>query len=106
MGGEIIVYSPSDAIDRMIAGEDVTKNYKIRYVCISPDFQNKSFLDYIGSKGFKKIIVEYRNKEIYYVYDILTKNNEIIVIDRDEFDSEYDREYSNIDVALPYFNSF
>jgi len=106
MGGEIIIYHSSDAIDQMMAGEDISNKYHIRYIGISPDFGNKDFLDYIDSKGFKKIVVKHRNKEIYYVYDILTKNNETIVIERDEFDREYDREYSGIDVALPYFNSF
>lgn len=106
MGGEIIIYHSSDAIDQMIAGEDISNKYHIRYIGISPDFGNKDFLDYIDLKGFKKIVVKYKNKEIYYVYDILTKNNDIIIIERDEFDREYDREYSNIDDALPYFNGF
>ncbi len=106
MGGEMIVYNSSNAIEYMISGEDITKNYKIRYISISPDFQNKEYLDYIDSKGYKKISITHNNEEIYRIYDILNRNNEIIVIDRDQYDIEYDKKYSKIDVALPYFNTF
>ncbi|OFW64523.1 MAG: hypothetical protein A2Z35_04965 [Actinobacteria bacterium RBG_19FT_COMBO_36_27] len=106
MGGEMIVYNSTNAIEYMIAGEDITKEYKIRYIAISPDFFNKKYLEYIDSKGFKKIVITHKNKEIYYIYDILKTDNEIIVIDRDQYDREYNREYTDVDVALPYFNSF
>ncbi|HEY4662893.1 MAG TPA: hypothetical protein VIH07_04360 [Candidatus Humimicrobiaceae bacterium] len=106
MGGEIIVYDPSNAIEYMMAGEDITKEYKIRYIAISPDFFNKEYLKYIDSKSFKKIIITYKGKEIYYIYDVLKINSEVVVIDRDQYDREYNKEYTDIDIALPYFNSF
>jgi len=106
MGGEMIVYNSTNAIEYMIAGEDITKEYKIRYIAISPDFFNKKYLEYIDSKGFKKIVITHKNNEIYYIYDILKTNNEVVIIDRGQYDREYNREYTDIDVALPYFNSF
>jgi hypothetical protein len=106
MGGEIIVYNSSNAIEYMMEGKDITQEFKIRYIALSPDFFNKEYLKYIDSKGFKKIIITYKGKEIYYIYDILKTDNEVVVIDRDQYDREYSREYTNIDVALPYFNSF
>src|SRR3989304_4437936 len=101
MGGEIIVYDPSNAIEYMMAGEDITKEYKIRYIAISPDFFNKEYLKYIDSKSFKKIIITYKGKEIYYIYDVLKINSEVVVIDRDQYDREYNNEYTDIDIALP-----
>src|SRR4030043_884927 len=89
MGGEIIVYNPSNAIEYMMAGEDITKKYKIRYIAISPDFFNKEYLKYIDSKSFKKIIITYKGNEIYYIYDVLKTNNEVVVINRDQYDKEY-----------------
>src|SRR4030042_42529 len=80
MGGEIIVYNSSNAIEYMMAGEDITKKYKIRYIAISPDFFNKEYLEYIDSKNFKKIIITYDDEEIYYIYDILKSRDEVIVI--------------------------
>lgn len=106
MGGEIIVYNSSNAIEYMMAGEDITQKYKIRYIAISPDFFNKEFLEYIESKDFKKIIITYKGEEIYYIYDVLKPNGKVVVIDRDQYDREYNKEYTDIDVALPYFNSF
>jgi len=106
MGGEIIVYNSSNAIEYMMEGKDITKEYKIRYIAISPDFFNKEYLEYIDSKGFRKIVITYKGEEIYYIYDILKADNEVMVIDRDQYDRDYDREYTSIDTALPYFNSF
>ena len=106
MGGEMIVYNSSNAIEYMLVGEDITENYKIRYIAVSPDFQNKEYLDYIDSKGYKKISITHNNKEIYRIYDILNRDNEIIIIDRDQYDIEYNKKYSKIDAALPYFNTF
>ncbi len=106
MGGEIIVYNSSNAIEYRMEGEDITEKYKIRYIAISPGFFNKEYLDYIDSQGFKKIVITHRGKEIYYVYDVLTASDEVVVIGRDQYDREYNKEYANINVALPYFNSF
>jgi 4-amino-4-deoxy-L-arabinose transferase-like glycosyltransferase len=106
MGGEIIVYSSSNAIEYMMAGEDIVTKYKIRYVGLSPDFHNKEYLEYIDSKGFKKIIITHKGEEIYYIYDVLKTSSEVVVIDRDQYDREYNKKYTNIDVALPYFNTF
>lgn len=106
MGGEIIVYDSSNAIEYMMTGEDITQKYKIRYIAISPDFFNKEYLEYIDSKGFKKIVITYNSEEIYYIYDVLKTSGEVVVIDRDQYDRDYNREYTDINVALPYFNSF
>ncbi|MFA5014467.1 MAG: hypothetical protein WC549_02870 [Actinomycetota bacterium] len=106
MGGEIIVYNSSNAIEYMMAGEDITQKYRIRYIAISPDFFNKEYLGYINSKGFKKIIITHDDEEIYYIYDVLNSDSEVVVIDRDQYDGEYNREYTDIDMALPYFNTF
>ncbi|MEA2016765.1 MAG: hypothetical protein U9O59_08740 [Actinomycetota bacterium] len=106
MGGEIIVYHSSNAIEYMMEGEDITEKYKIRYIAISPDFFNKDYLDYIDSHGFKKIVITCRGKKIYYVYDVLEKSGEVVVIGRDQYDREYNKKCTDIDVALPYFNSF
>lgn len=106
MGGEIIVYNSSNAIEYMMAGQDITKEYKIRYIAISLDFFNKEYLEYIDSQGFKKIVITCEGREIYYIYDVLKINNEVVVIGRDQYDKEYNREYTSIDVALPYFDSF
>jgi len=106
MGGEIIVYNSSNAIEYMMAGENIEKNYKIRYIAVSPGFSNKDYLDYIDSQGFKKIIITHGDEEIYYIYDILNTCGEIVVIGRDQYDREYNKKYTDIDVALPYFNSF
>ncbi len=106
MGGEIIVYNSSNAIEYMLAGEDITQKYKIRYIAVSPDFFNKEYLGYIDSKGFKKVIITYNGEEIYYIYDVLKTGGEVVVIGRDQYDREYNEEYTGIGVALPYFNSF
>ncbi len=106
MGGEIIVYNPSNAIEYMMAGEDITQKYKIRYIALSPDFFNKEYLEYIDSRGFKKITIALKGEEIYYIYDILKSESESIVIERDQYDREYNKEYTDIDIALPYFNTF
>ena len=106
MGGEIIVYNSSNAIEYMMVGENITEKYKIRYIGISLDFQNKDYLNYIDSQGFKKIVIVHEGQEIYYVYDVLTMSDENIFIGRDEFDRAYNKEYSDYNIALPYFNSF
>jgi len=106
MGGEIIVYNSSNAIEYMMAGEDITEKYKIRYIAVSPDFYNKDYMEYIDSKDFKKIIITHNGEEIYYVYDVLKTDGEIVVIDRDQYDREYNKKYGDIGFALPYFNSF
>ncbi len=106
MGGEIIVYNSSNAIEYMMAGENIAKNYKIRYIAVSPGFSNKDYLDYIDSQGFKKIIVTHGSEEIYYIYDILGTGGEVVVIERGQYDREYNKKYTDINVALPYFNSF
>jgi 4-amino-4-deoxy-L-arabinose transferase-like glycosyltransferase len=106
MGGEIIVYHSSNAIEYMMEGEDITKKYKIRYIAISPGFFNKDYLEYVDSKDFKKIIITHNGEDIYYVYDVLDASGEIVVIERDQYDKEYNKKYTDIDVALPYFNSF
>ena len=106
MGGDITPYSASNGIELMRAGEDIYHDYRIRFIAISPDFQNKEYLKYIDSQGFNKIVVEYEGKEIYYVYDILKSENIITVVQRDEYDKDYEKEYTNINVALPYFFNF
>jgi len=106
MGGEIIVYNPSNGIEYMMAGEDIVKKYKIRYIAISPDFFNKEYLEYIDSKDFKKIIITHGGEEIYYVYDVLKTDGKVVVIGRDQYDRDYNKKYADINVALPYFNSF
>lgn len=106
MGGEMTPYSASNGIELMRAGEDIYKDYRIRFIAISPDFQNEEYLEYIDSQGFNKIVVMYKGKDIYYVYDVLETEDKITVIQRDEFDREYRQEYTNIDAALPYFFNF
>ncbi len=106
MGGNITPYSASNGIELMRAGEDIYHDYKIRFIAISPDFQNKEYLKYIDSQGFNKIVVEYKGKEIYYVYDILKLENIITAVQRDEYDRDYKKEYTNVNVALPYFFNF
>jgi hypothetical protein len=106
MGGDIIPYHSSNAIELMKAGEDVYRDYRIRFISISPDFYNKEYLEYIDSQGFDKLIVEHDNKEIFYVYDIINKNNEIIIIDRDQYDRDYIREYSHFSIAQPHFSYY
>ena len=75
-------------------------------MALCPDFFNKEYLGYIDSRGFKKITITYKGEEIYYIYDILKSEDESIVIERDQYDREYNREYTDIDAALPYFNTF
>ncbi len=106
MGGEIIIYNTSNAIEYMMAGDDISQKYRIRYIGISPDFHNRDYLEYVDSKGFKKIIIRHDGRDLYYIYDHLTPNGETIIIGRDEYDREYNRTYSRIDRALPYFDSF
>lgn len=106
MGGEIIVYNSSNAIEYMMAGEDITQKYRIRYIALSPDFFNKEYLEYVDSKNFKKVTITNKGEEIYHIYDILKSESESIVIERDQYDREYNREYTDIDIALPYFNTF
>lgn len=106
MGGEQVVYSASNAIEYMRAGEDVYNNYRIRFIGISPDFQNREYLEYIDSQGFNKITITLHEKEIYYVYDILLKENKNTVIERDEYDREFLREYGWPQKAFSFFANF
>jgi len=106
MGGELIVYNPTNAIEYMMIGEDITEKYKIRYIAISPDFYKKEYIDYVDSKNFKKIIITHNGEEIYYIYDVLKTDGEVVVIGRDQYDRDYNNKYAGIGVALPYFDSF
>lgn len=106
MGGEQVVYSTSNAIEYMRAGEDIYNKYRIRFIGISSDFQNKEYLKYIDSQGFNKITIKLNDKEIYYVYDILKQENKNTVIGRDQYDREFLREYGSPEKAISFFANF
>jgi len=106
MGGELVPYSANNAIELMKAGENIYDNYRIRFVAVSPNLQNKEYLQYIDSRSFNKVIIMHDGEEIYYVYDILKNENLVTVIDRDQYDNNYIREYARIDKALPYYFNF
>jgi len=106
MGGEQVVYSTSNAIEYLIAGEDIYKKYRIRFIGISSDFKNRKYFDYINSQGFDRIIVMQNGKPIYYILDVLKKEKVDTIIGRDQFDNEYNRTFAKIENALPFFKNF
>jgi hypothetical protein len=102
-GGGLTSLASADAIDLLKNGENIYKKYSVRFIGISADYPEEIYLKTIEKMGFNKIVIEYRGNKIYYVYDILKKENITTVIQRDEFDKKYDEEYSNIWTALPYY---
>lgn len=106
MGGEQVVYSSSNAIEYMRAGEDIYSKYRIRFIGISENFPNREYLNYIDSQNFNKITILFRGKEIYYVYDILVKENKNTIIERDQYDWKYFWEYGHPDKAISFFTNF
>lgn len=106
MGGDQVVYSTSNAIEYMRVGEDIYNKYRIRFIGISYDFQNKEYLKYIDSRGFNKITIKSNDKEIYYIYDVLERENKNEVIEREQYDWKYFWEYGRPEKAISFFSNF
>jgi len=103
MGGNIAPFSSIDAIGLIRDGRDIYEEFKIRYIGISTDFKDYNYIKLMEDKGYNKIIVRYKKKDIYYVYDLLEQDKLSRVIDRDQYDKEYMEKYSNIYDALPVY---
>jgi len=103
MGGNIAPLSSIDAIGLIRNGRDIYKEFKIRYVGISADFEDYNYIKLMEEKGYNKIIVKHKGKDIYYVYDLLARGKLSRVIDRDQYDKEYMEKYSNLYDALPVY---
>jgi len=106
MGGDFAPLAANNAIELMIADQDIVKDYDVRFIGISPDFGNSKYLEFIDSQGFDKIIIFKNSKELYYIYDIKNKNGLIEKIDRDEYDEKYAEDFYSVDTAIPYFRNF
>lgn len=103
MGDGFTSFSSKNAIDFLKDGKDILLEYNIRFVGISADYPEKIYIDTIEKMGFDKIVIKNGKKDIYYIYDVKNKNSKTDIIGRDEYDSEYNREYINIYKALPYY---
>jgi hypothetical protein len=103
MGDGFTSYSSKDAIDFLKDGKDIIAEFNIRYVGIAADYPKKIYIETIEKMGFNKLILEYKGKEIYYIYDVAKKNGVKKIIGRDEFDVNYNDEYINVFTALPYY---